>query len=413
MKNFITVLKFEFLNYMRNKTFIILTLILVVLVGGGLTIPRFLGSFQSDTDVESGKSLIAVSGVSDESTLDVFRTAMPDSEFILADFPESKLNKDITDEKYDSAIIITGELSYKYIVKNIELYDTTSSAVDEVIKTLYQTQKLSELGASAQDISNFMSASVNGEVVQVEGGKDQTQNFFYTYILIMALYMAIILYGQFVATSTATEKSNRAMELLITSSKPSSLMFGKIIGTGCAGLLQFVLVFGSGYLFYHINSSFYADNPIVQSIFNMPADILIYALIFFVLGFAIYSFMYGALGSLVSRIEQLNTAIMPITFLFVIAFVVVITALSSGDVDSGLIRVASFIPFTSPIAMFVRIALGSVSTLEIIISIAVLLLSTVGVGYLSAMIYRVGVLMYGQPPKIKDLISILKQSKDI
>ena len=134
-------------------------------------------------------------------------------------------------------------------------------------------------------------------------------------------------------------------------------------------------------------------------------------LIFFVLGFFIYAFLYGAIGSTASKLEDINTSVMPLTLLFVAAFVVVITAMFGGSVDSTLMKICSFVPFTSPIAMFTRIAMSTVPVYEIWISIGILLASVIGIGVLSAKIYRVGVLLYGTPPKIGAILKAVKNSK--
>lgn len=241
-------------------------------------------------------------------------------------------------------------------------------------------------------------------------GQDQMHNFFYTYIMIFALYMVILLYGQMVATNVATEKSSRAMELLITSAKPTAMMFGKVIAACMAGLIQLIAIFGSAVLFYNLNKSYWGDNLIVQSIFDMPIDLLVYMLLFFLLGFFIYAFMYGAVGSTASKLEDINTSVMPITMLFIIAFFVIMYSLGSGNVDNMLMKICSFVPFTSPMAMFTRIAMSTVPVYEIVISIAILIASVAGVGVLSAKIYRVGVLLYGTTPKIGSILKALRKA---
>lgn len=218
------------------------------------------------------------------------------------------------------------------------------------------------------------------------------------------MYMVILLYGQMVATNVASEKSSRAMELLVTGAKPTAMMFGKVIASCLAGLIQLVCVFGSAFLFYNLNKSYWSDNMIIDSIFGIPLDLLLFMLLFFVLGFFIYAFMYGAVGSTVSKLEDINTAVMPITMLFIIAFIVVMVSMSSGNVDTPIMVICSFVPFTSPMAMFTRIAMSTVPAYEIIISVSVLIGSVVGVGVLSAKIYRVGVLLYGTSPKIGSVL---------
>ena len=123
-------------------------------------------------------------------------------------------------------------------------------------------------------------------------------------------------------------------------------------------------------------------------------------LIFFVLGFLIYAFMFGAVGSTASKLEDINTSVMPITLLFVAGFMVVMISFASGEVDNVLMKVCSFVPFTSSMAMFTRIAMSTVPWYEILISILILIGSVVGVGVISAKIYRVGVLLYGTTPKM-------------
>ena len=201
------------------------------------------------------------------------------------------------------------------------------------------------------------------------------------------------------------------MEVLITSAKPTGMMFGKVLASCIAGLVQLVAVFGSALIFYNINKDAWGDNMIVQSIFNIPVDLFVYMLVFFVLGFLIYAFMYGAIGSTASKLEDINTSVMPITFLFIIAFMVVMFSMTSGSVDTTLMKVCSYIPFTSPMAMFTRLCMSTVAWYEIALSIVILIGSTVGIGFLAAKIYRVGVLMYGNSPKITSIIKNLIKSK--
>ena len=222
--------------------------------------------------------------------------------------------------------------------------------------------------------------------------------------------MVILMYGQMVATNVATEKSSRAMELLVTSAKPASMMFGKVIASCLAGLIQLIAVFGSALLTYKLNENYWADVPIIASLFDMPVDLFIYMLVFFVLGFFIYAFLYGAIGSTASKLEDINTSVMPITLLFIVGFFVVMFSMMFGDVDTTLMKVCSYIPFTSPMAMFTRIAMSTVAGWEIALSIGILIGTVAGVGFLSAKIYRVGVLLYGTPPKLGAILKAIRKA---
>ena len=164
-------------------------------------------------------------------------------------------------------------------------------------------------------------------------------------------------------------------------------------------------------LFYHLNSEFWVNDMVVSSIFNPPPALLLQLLLFFFLGFLVYAFLYGAVGSMVSRLEETTSAVMPVTMLFMISFFLVVIPLASGDTESTMIRICSFVPFSSPVAMFTRIAMGSVPLIEILLSVAILVLSVVLIGFLAARIYRAGVLLYGVKPSPAKIIAMLKKDR--
>lgn len=412
MKQFSNIFKFEFMSYGKNKTFLGITLALIIIIGVVLSFPRFGDLFKGDDkpetegEVKAQTIFISDPTVTDHaSMLAIFAAAMPDEKFEFTDKSSEELKTLINNDEYGGAVVVTSPTAYTYITKTISMTDSTQYTLNEVMTMKYRFEKMTALGLTPEQSTDLFNTEVTGTVITT--GKDQASNFFYTYILIFALYMAIMLYGQFVATSVATEKSSRAMELLITSAKPSSLMFGKVLGAGAAGLIQMSAILGSAFLFFNINKQYWGGNELVNSIFNMPISILLYTILFFVLGFAIYSFLFGAVGSLASKVEDINTSVMPITYLFIIAFLIVMFSMTSGNVDSVLMIIASYIPFTSPMAMFTRIAMGDVAAWEIIVSVIILVVSTVGTGYLSAKIYKVGVLLYGKPPKLSSVLKAI------
>jgi ABC-2 type transport system permease protein len=159
-----------------------------------------------------------------------------------------------------------------------------------------------------------------------------------------------------------------------------------------------------------MNSSYWGENGTVSSIFNIPPGLLGYMLLFLVLGFFLYAFLYGAIGSTASKLEDINTSVMPITMLFIIAFIVVMSCMGGSNVDNLVMVVCSYVPFTSPMAMFARIAMSTVPAYEIVISVAILAASVCGVGVLSAKIYRVGVLLYGTSPKLGEILKMVKKA---
>ena len=406
MKQFSKILKFEFMGYLKNKIFVGITVFLVAAIAVGMFIPNIISLFASDsTEPEDLPVMLIASESEDVGAAEIFFSfsqIFEGYEMRIFDGGREEVKKEITEGRAECAFVIESILSYTYYVNNLSMYDANTSIADAALTEIYRMSAMIGGGLTPEEASVIMTTVASGSLETL--GKDQMQNFFYTYIMIFALYMVIMLYGQMVATNVATEKSSRAMELLITSTKPVSMMFGKVLASCLAGFSQLVLVFGTAMLLFNLNRDAWGDNPIVESIFNIPIDLLLYLLVFFVLGFLIYAFLYGAIASTASKLEDINTSVMPITFLFIFAFIVVMFSMSSGDVDNLTMKICSYIPFTSPMAMFTRIAMSTVAWYEILISVLILVASTVGVGILSARIYRVGVLLYGTPPKITTIL---------
>lgn len=413
MKQFLIILKFELQHYFKNKIFAGITIFLVLAIGVVMFFPRISGLFKNEsesTEPEQREVMLVAAETPEEGEVleQVFGAAFEDYNVQATREGVEAIKEQILSGEAECAFVITGDMSYTYYVNNLSMYDNNTSIADELFQNIYRMSAMVEKGIAPMEAGSILSVQIEHEVESL--GKDQMQNFFYTYIMIFALYMVILLYGQMVATNVATEKSSRAMELLITSAKPSSMMFGKVIGSGLAGLTQLVLVFGASILFYNMNAGYWGDNYMIKSIFNVPPHLLGYMLIFFILGFFIYAFLYGAIGSTASKVEDINTSVMPLTFLFIAAFVIVVISMSSGTMDNIAMKICSFIPFTSPIAMFTRIAMSTVPIYEIIISIAILIISVFGIGVLSAKIYRVGVLLYGTTPKVGTILKAMKNA---
>lgn len=406
MNQFGKILKFELKGYLKNKIFVGFTVFLVLSITVGMFLPNIISVFTSDDsgEISSDYPTMIVSSENENLALlvkEYFSNAFIGYEVKLSDGSIESIKDEIVNGSAECAFVMNSSSSYTYYVNNLSMYDTNTVIADSVLQEVYRINEMINSGLSPEKAGEIMAVQIESSTEML--GKDQAQNFLYTYIMIMALYMVILLYGQMVATNVATEKSSRAMELLITSANPTSMMFGKVLASCIAGFTQLVVVFGTAILLYNVNREA-LSNPLVASLFDIPVELFIYLIVFFILGFLIYAFLYGAIGSTASKLEDINTSVMPITFLFIIAFMVVVFSMSSGSIDNTTMIVCSYIPFTSPMAMFTRICMSTVAWYEIAISISILIGSTVAIGVLSARIYRVGVLLYGTPPKIRTIL---------
>lgn len=411
MKQFFTVFKFEFKNFLKNKIFVGLTVVVALIITLVTFFPRFTDG--KDISINLGddtvKSLLIINKT-DENLTDALKSTLTDFEITVDNqqsFEDAK--ESVENGEYKIAIVIESPLEYKYIVDNLGLYDTTSYIINDVMLSSYKANYLANAGLSTEEINEFTNAFVTGESVIV--GQDQTQSFFHAYLLMMVLYVAVLVYGQLVAQSVATEKSSRAMELLITSADPKNLIFGKVIGTGVAGLAQIAVLLIWGVICIAINKDYLADNEVLSMFTSISPSLVIYTIVFFVLGFGLYAFLNGAMGSMASKLEDVGTLTMPVMFTFIIGFVITISFMSADNIDNIIIKVLSYVPFTSPMAMFARICMGTASHFEAIISIIILIISIFVLGRLAVTIYRIGILMYGKPPKFNEIVRALKNNK--
>lgn len=405
MKQFGKILKFELKSYLNNKTFVGVTLFLVALIAVVMFFPRIAAAIRTEEESPENLPVLLVkaeNAAQGEMVQEAFSAAFVEYTVRLTDADVDTIKNQILSGDAEGAFVLTGPASYTYYVNNRTMYDANEAIAMEVLQRLHQMQAMLGSGMTPEQVGEVMNISIQGQTELL--GKDQMQNFLYTYIMIMALYMVILLYGQMVAMNVATEKSSRAMEVLITSAKPANMMFGKVLASCAAGLVQLVAIFGSGLLLYNLNKAYWGGNEIVDSIFNIPPELLGYMLVFFLLGFLIYAFLYGAISSTVSKLEDINTAVQPVTYLFLAGFMVVVFSMSSGNVDNLLMKICSYIPFTSPMAMFTRLAMSAVAWYEVALSVGILVGTTVGIGILAAKIYRAGVLMYGNAPKIGTIL---------
>ena len=412
MKQFWTILQFELKSYFKNKIFIGVTLFLVALIGIVMLFPRFpaLADIQAPAELsERPVMLVSAGRAKDPAAVErAFAAAFSGYEVRGTAEPADWIREAVVSGAAECAFFIESADAYIYYVNDLSMYDTNTAVADEVLQNLYRVEAMIDGGIGAGEAERILSTQITHTITNL--GRDQMQNFFYTYILIFALYMVILLYGQMVATNVATEKSSRAMELLITSAKPVSMMFGKVVGSCLAGLFQLVAIFGSAYLLFNGNRTYWENNSIVVSIFDVPLSLFAYMFAFFILGFFLYAFLYGAIGSTATKVEDVNTSVMPVTLLFIIALFVVVFSMTSGYVDNTLMQICSYLSFTSPMAMFARIAMSTVPFYEIVISVGILILAVFGVGILSAKIYRVGVLLYGTAPRIGAIMKAVRKA---
>jgi len=409
MQQFFTVFKYEFKKIVLSKGYLISTGIMAIILAGVFFLPQLISDLKLfNSDNNTPVALIKTDYTKSETLVQTIHAALPDYEVKLTDKSTEEAKQEVIDDKAKFFIEANHNLTEVTEYSKIGFSDASVrevQSIDTIIKNRRQADLLAEQNLAPAAIAKVLNPDVKINLETVN--KNGAASVIYTFVLIYALYMAITFYGSHVMNSVVTEKTSRAMEVLATSVKPNALLFGKIISTSLAGLIQIATIIIEAFICVKISSANNPDFPVNQIISNIPTQILVYMLFFFLLGFLIYSFLYGAFASTVSKIDELSSAIMPVQIIIVFTFIATMSAINSGNADTPFNVFLSYFPFTAPMMMFTRAIISNVSTLEIILSILVLIVSTYFIGWLSARIYRVGILMYGEKPNFIKLMGAI------
>ncbi|WP_337034867.1 ABC transporter permease [Paenibacillus illinoisensis] len=426
-----TIIGFTFKNKVKTKSFVVTTIVLALLISIGLNVPYFITLFNGGS-IGGGAAgehpvnigLLSAGQPEVSEKLEKFSSAQGDQAYrFIADGTkdEAALKADaesgLTDgylkfettqgQEFPQPILYSTEEVSPQIIASIEAA-LQSVKLDVVVKDVLTAEQKELITTPVKVSEQSLSADEAGAEAGSENGMSPI-NYIVVYLLIILLFTSTMMTGNMIASEITAEKSSRIMEILITSVSPLSQMFGKIIGIFMVGMLQ-IGIFGAvvaGNVLLPHNRDVLSDFSLNLSDVNIA--VIVYGLIFYILGYFLYAVMFAAIGSMVSRTEELGQAVLPITMLSLVSFYIAIFSISTPNIL--LLKVASFIPFTSPTAILVRIGAGAAPTWEILVSLAILVVSIFIFGWLAAKIYRTGVLMYGKRPTFKELFKAMKAYK--
>lgn len=419
MKNFKTILKFELDNYFKSKSYMISTILICIIAVIVMSFPRFMDAFKSGNEDDSEdqvENLTMNEKWEDEDydNLAFYDTVgLADEESLVEMFPNAairfcdsaeEVKELVKNEEADNGFVIKSLTEYDYYVYNKGVFDETGETFSSYMSMLV---KLDYCQKNGLDINEFMEVeyapiTINEEIL----GKDGESNYWYCYILVILIFMLIIMYGTTIASGITNEKSNRSIEILVTSTDSTALLFGKVLAGAIAAVFQVGLI-GVGLLgSYQLNKEYWSID--LSMFLDIPTNVIVTYAIFGIGGFLMYAFLYGALGALVSKIEDLNKTAG--TAQMVIMIVYMVTLLSLFNIDGIVMKICSFVPLSSYSAMFARVAMGSVQTWEVVVSAILLYASVIGVGILGGKIFRNSTLRYGNPIKLSNALKNLKKN---
>lgn len=404
----------EFAERVRSKWFLVMTILWPVLMVGMIVVPALLGGQGT-----AGAKVAVV-----DRTQEDFATAMTYQLGVVLKWDATPVSSD-TDEKALRKQIKSGELN-GYVVIPADavdggeiVYSGDNASNQMVTLQFVQVAQSVVLGKRAKRAGldelelGLLMKPVNVTVRHTTGeeqGASGIITFLLGYMIAFLIYIAITLYGINVMRSVVTEKSSRVVELLVAATKPNAMMSGKIIGVGGAGLTQIGIWFVIGALVLANQDTILGLVGVSPKAGSMLPSLtlgqLAVTLISFVLGYLFYSSLYAAVGAMVSSEQDSQQAQMPVTFLLVIG-IVAITAVTN-DPRGDTATVMTNVPFWSPMLMPMRFFLGGATVGQVAVSMLILAASTVVVARAAAKIYRVGILMYGKRPSLRELVRWLR-----
>ncbi|MBQ7954378.1 MAG: ABC transporter permease [Lachnospiraceae bacterium] len=419
MRKFFTVLRYELKEYLQSKGFLSLTLILTIAGVALMFLPRFIdlsdftgvgGKGEGSETVEESKEpqelqqmiYLDEAGIVDVAVLEQF---FEDTLWVEAKSTQ-EVQKAVEEQTAEAGFVVKSPTQYDYFVYNKSMSDTNSRLFEQAMKLFYRMDYCAENGLDFQEITAMydVPVTVNEQVLN----KDTGSNYWYCYVLVIIVFMLISLYGQMIATSVTSEKSNRAIEVLVTSTSPNSLLFGKVIAGAIGGLVQTGVILGGILIAYEVNREQWGG--MLDMLLHIPAGVLITFAFFGLGGYLFYAFLYGAMGALVSKTEDVSKSSSGLMIITMVVYFFSLVQLQ--NVEGAVIKVLSFLPISSYSTMFARIAMGTVAPWEIVVSMLILVVSILGAGFIGAKLYRMGTLRYGNPIKITTALQDIRKSKD-
>lgn len=407
MHNIWLIAKREYMERVRTRAFLISTVLIPALMGGGIF------GIAAIASKSKASAHIAIVASQPQPAQDLKRELEHGSDTdmtvdILPPGDTTTLDKEIANKQLDGYLVIRQQPDSDG-AEHRPIFDftprssadiATSSSIQGALQTILTREYLTDHNVSPEQVKALM-APVKVNIIEANGHHGNSrQSFYVAYTLFFLMYMVVLLYGMNVARSIIEEKTSRVFEVLLATIKPDELLAGKIIGVGSVGLTQVGIWMTAALLF--------AAQAGAMGGVTISMTQIVFFIIYFALGYALYSSVAAALGAMTNseqELQQLNMFLMLPLFVSMGMLVPIMTS-----PNSMLSRVVSQIPFCAPLLMDFRISIAMPQWWEIGLSIGLILVTIFAVLWVSSRIYRVGILMYGKKPNLPEILRWLKYS---
>ena len=409
MKSLITVASFTLKDMIKRKSFIISNIVIFLIIIIGFNIPNIISMFSEDGEISAEKLLVVDSDNIFEGSLsalnDLDNTGY---EFVFDNnITYDKIKGKIDAGEIGAALIITPKdnaIHIEYLVESAVTIPQVPEQCVSAISSIYTNLQISKLNLTQEQL---LSLSPNFEFeLNQTSDKEVSGNVFAIMLLSIVLFYAIYFCAYQVSTSITTEKTSKIMETLVTSTNPRIIVLGKTIGVGVLGLIQVIAIVAVSLICANIC----LDPELVNSIVDMSKFtpfLAIITLVYFILGYSLYSLCYALTGSTVSKPEDVQSANGPVAILAVIGFYLAYFTMMNPTSDLNIF--ASVFPLSAPFCMPFRVMMGVATPLEIALSIGIMIITIIIIAKISIKIYSQAILNYGSKLSFKDLLTMYKE----
>lgn len=408
MKDLFIVAKFTMKDMLKRKSFLISTLIILIIIVIGFNVPNIIKSFNGE-DTQA-KLLIVDNDNIFEGNLEMLKNANLGYDIEVEEATIDEIKSKINNDEIAEALVIERKdntINIRYVVKNMAMIEAVPENIANAINSLYTNMQIGKLGLTDKQIQsitpNFQFNIEQTEEEKVNG------NIFAMMLMSIVLFYAIYFCAYQVSSSITTEKTSKIMETLVTSTSPRTIVLGKTIGIGLVGLLQMILIVGTAL----ISAKMFLDQELLNSLLDMSSFtpyLAIITIIYFILGYFAYALMYALTGSTVSKPEDIQSANGPVAIVAVIGFY--LSYFTMMNPTSGLNTFASLFPISSPFCMPFRIMMGLASGGDVAISIAILVITILVIAKVAIKIYSNAILNYGTKMSFKDIVKMYKEKEN-
>lgn len=398
-----------YLQKIKSKSFILLTLLYLAIIAVAVNWSSIKGIF---TD---GNKYVTIALV-DDTKLDLAKQFPSDKEVKFKVVKESKKEVDalVKKEKYDAAVYLTSKDQQLAVelatAKSLDLQ--VQSKIDALAENAGKVYSVQQLNLSAEQAAKILQTNTVVKQVDLQEktsnktAEEKSAGILIAYIMGFLIYLFVTSYLSMITTDIASEKGSRVLEVLMASVKPSTHLFSKLIGVFLTGLTQIAILAVGAYILIQFTAKKSVTDGLQEMLGQLPATYFIYVILFFLLSIILFLLIGALAGSLVSKVEEASQVMMPGIFIMLIGFYVMLSGISNPD--SLLIKVFSYIPFTSGMLMTLRLGATDISTVSVWISLAILFATVALLFTISVTFYKRSVLTYSSGGIMQKIKTVLK-----